>query len=369
MKKIFTLCLSLLLMMGSGFTVAEAANSQEANALTMPGWTADSERVTRVYNNTRQSWEARITNNTGWSYYLTYMIPIEKLTEGHTYSFSAYVRTEGRPNVWIAMDLGGKTDFTPYVPQQNGGGVLGVGGLNLAGNNKIAFGFTAAGTCVMYLDDIVIKDETTGDTLDLPNLNFETTIQCSKIENAAYSGVNLTWTLPDTTVGNSINVYKRDLAGKSVRLNDKAISISALSARLDVVQDSSYYLDIYTCYDGIEDKTTLVTVAVIGEFDIGEVKLYSGDSPITTPQAGTLAVKIPVVNHKNEDGFKFTAIVQTLKANAVTGTVIREFDVAKGDDFSDCTVEITATAEDTGVEVYLWDGADSMNVLKDASAF
>ncbi len=206
MKKLLSILLSVAMSLTAMTSLSFAETSetvQEANEYTMPYWTIDRpDYVQRVYNEDRQSWEAKITNDgSDWSYHITYYIPTDKLTAGHTYSFSAYLRTEGQPSTWIALDLGGKTDFTPYVPNQNNGGTQGVGGLTgLQGNNKIAFGLTNANDCVLYVDDVVIKDEQTGEILDLPNLDFETTVEPPIIQTGAEY-------LPGWTINDTVSRY------------------------------------------------------------------------------------------------------------------------------------------------------------------
>ena len=94
MKKIITVILTAVTLFGSMCTVMADSNSQPANKLTMPRWTVNPDRVTRVYNSARQSWEAKIVNagNTNWIYPVMYYVPQELLDVSHTYTISAYYK-------------------------------------------------------------------------------------------------------------------------------------------------------------------------------------------------------------------------------------------------------------------------------------
>ncbi len=373
MKKIITVILTAVTLFGSMCTVMADSNSQPANKLTMPGWTVNPDRVTRVYNSARQSWEAKIVNagNTNWIYPVMYYVPQELLDVSHTYTISAYLRTESKDNVWVALDWAGKTNDTPHVPQLNSGAIRTHTGLNLAGNNKIGFGFTGKGdNAVLYVDDLKVLDETTGEYLDLPNLGFEEATVCTAVENAAYENGKLTWTLPDEMVGNGINIYKRDLEGNKELLNEVPVSATDLSCQLDIESDSSYYIDIYTCHGEIE-SSEFTTISVVGDFDFGTIKLYNGDRRILGPEKGTLTVNVPLVNNKVEEGVKFTIVAQVAHGTTVTNISSSEFTAMQGDEFEEYTLDIDVEelTDNTKVEIYIWDGINEMNILHNLIVF
>jgi len=207
MKKLLSILLSVAMSLTAMASLSFAETSetvQEATEYTFPHWTLiAASRVQRVYNADRQSWEAKIINgdNTNWAYFLQYNVPKDKLVSDHTYEVSCYLRTESNDNSWVALDWAGVTTNTPYVPGVHNGGPVTIVNLNLMGNNKIAFGFTGAGVnSVAYIDDLVVKDETTGEVLDLPNLDFETTTEPPIIQTGAEY-------LPGWTINDTVSRY------------------------------------------------------------------------------------------------------------------------------------------------------------------
>ena len=183
MKKILSLIFALSMLM-SFSTVKAEGNVQEANALTMPGWTISTNQaatVERVYDAATDNHYAKLTNlGTGATFNkLYYQIPTSEFDPAHSYTISAKVRTANytNSNNWLALSWGGK-DNTPWI-QQNGmqKGWITVAYTKDGGfTGKLGFGFTHAPACDLYIDDLTVYDETTGAYIELENADFETTV-------------------------------------------------------------------------------------------------------------------------------------------------------------------------------------------------
>jgi len=377
MKKILILILTLIMLMP--FTVVSAEeNVYQANALTMPGWTISTSsnvKIERVYDEVTGRYAAKITSlGKGASENaLRYFIPKEKLVSGHTYTAKVYVRAEESANNYVAIHFAGTRNSGAYLKNENclNGHYRTINQTNdmTQINNYIGFGLTHAAACVIYIEDIVITDTTTGEVVDLENIDFGTTISCTKVENADYIDGVLTWDVPETVVGNTINVYKRGLDETKTLLDTVAIETCSLD--LTIQSDGSYYIDIYTCYEGIEDESTLISIPMLGIMDFGEYKLFLGEDVINEIKTGTLTVKVPFINREFEEGFDFEVIVLVKEGIKTVNIANKHFSVEMTQDFVDCKVDVDVdeVSENTKIETYIWDGIDSMNVLRDVSVF
>lgn len=379
MKKILSLILALSILLS--FTVVMAGdNAQLANELTMPGWTiAKSSNVTieRVYDEVTGKYAAKITSlGKGSSEnVLRYIIPKDKLVSGHTYSAKVYVRAEASANNYVAIHFAGTRNSGAYLKNDNclAGHYRTINQSNdmTQVNNYIGFGLTHAAACVIYIEDIVITDTTTGEVLALENIDFGTTISCTEVENADYTDGILTWNISENSVGDAINVYKRDLDGEKTLLTESPVSIENGSLELTIQSENSYYIDIYTCYNRIEDLATLVSIPMLGKTDFGVYKLFSGEDEINSVQPGTLTVKVPFINREFAEGFGFEIIVLVKDDITILNSEHKAFNVEITADFVDYTVDIDVEeiTENTSIEVLIWDGIKSMNVIRDVIVF
>ena len=149
----------------------------------MPSWKVlDNANATveRVYNFTRDSWESKITygGNGAWKLMLTYPVSRELLTQGHTYAVSAYVRSEGFTTDNYFGYAWGQSTLTPgtITNQLTSGLTISKTGKDLYSYPNIGFGVTGASTGTIYVDKLVVTDETTGEVINLENADFESVI-------------------------------------------------------------------------------------------------------------------------------------------------------------------------------------------------
>ena len=165
------------------FENVAADYTQVGNSVTMPSWKVlDNANATveRVYNFTRDSWESKITygGNGAWKLMLTYPVSRELLTQGHTYAVSAYVRSEGFTTDNYFGYAWGQSTLTPgtITNQLTSGLTISKTGKDLYSYPNIGFGVTGASTGTIYVDKLVVTDETTGEVINLENADFESVI-------------------------------------------------------------------------------------------------------------------------------------------------------------------------------------------------
>lgn len=373
MKKILSLIFALSILM-SFSTVKAEGNVQEANALTMPGWTISGKNVEikRVYNTQRNSWEAKICNPDGVKNInmLSFEFPEGVILAGREYVVSAYIKMESTVNSGFLF-FGSKWDVkysNTYIPNNKNGGIA---SFTATSPSRVQFGFDSTTAGNMYIDDIMVTDKTTGESVELYNSDFESVISCTKIENVEFADGRLTWSLSESVVGNGINVYMRKLDGSKELLNENPVNVEDCSLKIDIQSEDSYYLDIYTCYGVDEDESTLISIPMIGDTDFGEYKLFKGENEINDIETGELTVKIPFVNHKVEDGFGFEVIVLVKEGITTVNMENKPFTAEITADFVEYSVDIAVdeVTDNTNIEVYVWDGIESMNVLRDVSIF
>lgn len=391
MKKIISMLLASVMSLSAMASVALAAGEENAytGAEHLQGWTigdaSDRCTVERVFDTVTNSWCAKITYDStkgGASArtMLQYTVPQSLLTSGHTYKVNLYLRSEGfSGNNWGHLYLG-NTKKEPFMGHITGGNTRADTGIDLYSNNTIRFTLSHPVSGIVYLDNLKITDEQTGEELTLENPDFETpdmNATYTKVENAEFADGILTWEVPVGMVGDGINVYKRDINGNKVKLNDETIPAADLSAEFDVdlESDESFYIDIYTCIGDAEVTwmDTLVSCPVLGNYDIANAKLCSGGTEIDAPEAGELTVKLPVRNNYLTEGVDFEIIVLLKDGKKTLRVKAEEYTAPISDDFVDYPVNINVDSseltQNTTIEVYVWDGIDSMNVLKDVSIF
>ena len=136
--------------------------TEQTGAEYFPGWSLSQAKYvdfTRVYNTSRNSWEAKMTSKgTGASWNaLQYRVPQALLTQGHTYTIKMYVRTEGfTGNNWLAHVYAGIDEVGHFVNNLKNGHTNEKKGVNLYGSPYFTIGLTQAAAGNLFIDDVQI---------------------------------------------------------------------------------------------------------------------------------------------------------------------------------------------------------------------
>ena len=307
-------------------------------------------------------------------------ISADKLTEGNTYVFEfAYKMEKYSTAYWIQAGFPWN-DFVAPASLVDGGKGWRTGKKEVVYTaSKFSGGLpvrihSANGKAHYWIADVKVYDKADETKTNLLK-NGDFSESYKSIENLSYSDGTLSWTIPEGMPEDmKLNIYRRNRSGDKVLLNASPILASSLSYTVTDIPENSFWLDV-CLVDGSTELTgadLVKTCAVVGAIDFGEYKFYSESGEITKLESGKITVALPVANNKYSDGYNMEMIVLLKNGNVTEKLAKKAYVVPQSENGAEYTVEIDAgdsIGENTHLEIYLWDSAESMNALRDVYVF
>lgn len=303
-------------------------------------------------------------------------IPAEKLTVGHTYIVEYTIKANAvttnsyRSGFDWPTGPGNTNTFTNFNGSQNTVWKTQTNKCLYDGSRDLTVIFyNIAGASKFWLASAKVYDQADSSKTDLL-VNGDFAIDYTKVENVQFDGKKVTWILPEPMVGDGVNIYQRDLEGNRVKLNTSVIPPDNQMAAVQPTVSGSFYIDVVTCLNGMEISVdhTASELILIDDVDIIKCKWYKDGKETNKISAGTMTVALPVRNNRVTGGCDVEIIV-LLKKGHVTHKIAKEkYKIMPSDEINEYTVDIeveAALVEGTQLSVYVWDGIDSMNVLRD----
>ena len=224
-----------------------------------------------------------------------------------------------------------------------------------------------------YLANVTVYDEADPDKTNILT-NGDFSYEYTTVQDVDFSDGILTWAIPEDTEADGINVYKRELDGEKEKLNEEIIPMADGKYEFEISDGGSYFIDVYSCVGDIELswQSPAVYTVTSGAAEILDYRFYSGGEELESLTPGTVTVSLPFRNNNVGEGYDMEIIV-LLKDGKYTRRVSHAaYKVMPSEEVGEYSVDIDVDGEideDTCLEVYLWDGIDTMNVLKDMYTF
>jgi len=218
-------------------------------------------KVTRVFNTTYNSWMLKLSRSGDGvcTDKVKYYIPKDKLIEGHTYTISAFSKTDmgdNAENQYISFVAGGTTYTNTAIKNHKDGLSFKITCNDLYTKNFMQFGF-GGGTyaCDWYLDNFVVTDITDPENpvvLDLDNLDFES-VEADYVMDATEITVPA-WTIRNMSCTKAERIHNFERGSWMLKLTHNGSAIATDKVlytvpREKLTEGHTYKVEMYSDID------------------------------------------------------------------------------------------------------------------------